>query len=102
MVIIKKTDNTVVIQKEPTDTNIPNFLEIREQSGDDDIKMFMAEEQGYVFEIVEANEAIFGEDALILYFEKVPEEFQVGNHIGLKVGRSWFVDNRLWNYRQRK
>lgn len=95
MVITERTDNTVVIQKEPSDEDIPNLLEIRKVEGSK-VKMFVAGEKGYFFEIVEAEEALFGEDTLILYFKQVPEEFQVGCHIGLKTDTGWYVDNRIW------
>lgn len=90
MVITERTDYTVVIQKEPCDVSTQSFLEASKSFGKT-VKLFMGGGEGYLFTIEKAKEALFSDDVLILYFDKVPEEYQVGTKVGVKIGMTWFV-----------
>ena len=92
MIIIDKTDYTLVIKKEDTDEHKGTFTELQKEYGSR-VKVFMGGGIGYLFEILVAKEALFSEDVLILYFENIlPEEYQVGVRVGIKVGYKWFGD----------
>lgn len=90
MVITERTDYTVVIQKEPCDAGIQSFLKASEEFGKN-VKIFMGGGAGYLFTIPKAKEALFSDDFLILYFDKVPDEYQVGTKVGVKIGMMWFI-----------
>ncbi len=91
MKIIELSDYTMVIQKEESDSFKEDFLSIKEKNGSQ-VKVFMGGGVGYMFEILKAKEALFSPDVLILYFsDKIPEEYQIGSKVGIKVGMKWIV-----------
>ena len=90
MIIIEKTDYTLVIKKEDTDEHKGTFTELQKKYGNR-VKVFIGRCIGYMFEVLIAKEALFGEDVLVLYFEDIiPEEYQVGVRVGIIVGYKWF------------
>lgn len=92
MVIVERTDYTLIIKKEDTDEYKGSFIQLQKEYGKR-VKVFMGGGVGYMFEILVAKEALFGDNILVLYFEDIiPEEYQVGVRVGIKVGYKWFGD----------
>lgn len=91
MKIVELTDYTMVIQREGQKDNNKNFHEIQKRIGSR-VKVFTRGELEYVFNIIEAKEAIFSPDIIVLYFsEKIPEDYKVGTKVGIEMGRIWYI-----------
>lgn len=86
MVIIEKTDYTMVIQKENSDLYEQDFTDIQRHYGNRVMVIFKDKST------LLAKEALFEPKMLMLYFsEKVPEEYTIGTEVELKIGMKWVM-----------
>ena len=92
MVITERTDCTLVVQKESSnDAGQRSFVEYSEAFGKE-VKIFNRKETGNIFTVKTAKESLFSDNFIILYFDKVPEEYQVGTKVGIIIGKiMWLV-----------
>lgn len=91
MVIVERTDYTLIIKKEDTDEYKGSFIQLQKEYGNQ-VKVFCFG-NGYTGGILKAKEALFGEDILVLYFSKaIYAEYQVDVRVAIKVGFKWFGD----------
>lgn len=91
MKIVELTDYTMVIQREGQKDNDKNFHEIQKRI-ESRVKVFIRGELEYVFNIIEAKEAISSPDIIVLYFsEKIPENYKVGMKVGIEMGRILYI-----------
>lgn len=45
------------------------------------------------FEMYRPADVLFSTDIIVLYFTKVPEDFHLGDIVGLKIGQDWYEYN---------
>jgi hypothetical protein len=91
MVIVERTDYTLIIKKEGTDEYKGSFIQLQKEYGNQ-VKVFCFSNE-YTGGILKAKEALFGEDILVLYFSKaIYAGCRVGVRVAIKVGFKWFGD----------
>lgn len=87
MKVTELGDCTVVIEKEHGDSGDFTIGKMFEGKNHPRVSIFVP---NVSFEMYRAKEYIFNDEVLIVYFDSVPSEFQIGTHVGVKVGRDWY------------
>ena len=82
-------DCSMVIEKEPEDMDGFTIGSMFEGKASPVVKVFVPDTN---FEVYKVNEYIYTENTLIVYFKDcIPEGFKEGIHVGVKVGRDYYV-----------
>ena len=87
MKVTELGDSTVVIEKEHDDSGDFTIGKMFDGKNHPIVKIFVPDVS---FETYRAKEYIFNDEVLIVYLDCVPPEFQIGTHVGVKVGRDWY------------
>ena len=89
MRIAELTDCTIVLEKAH---KIWDFMEMsQEYQKEGTLRIF---KPNSTFEMHRVQDALFAPDIIILYFEEVPEEFHLGDIVGIRIGYwHWYEYN---------
>jgi hypothetical protein len=93
MKVTELGDYTVVIEKEDNDSKEFKMGNMFEDTESPKVAIFSLME-GH--EVYKAKEYIVNDEVLIVYLDTIPKEIEVGSHVGVKEGNSFYqtVGNR--------
>lgn len=88
MRIAELTDCTIVLEKAHKIWDFIKMRDLYQKSGE--LRIFKPDS---TFEMYRVQDALFAPDIIILYLKKVPEEFHLGDIVGIRIGYCWYEYN---------